>query len=91
MKNHLWLQLNQLFSTDIVRAQVTRPDVTVEGIAGPGGGSEEKPVGLCYIAARFDEKEIVKKLRFGKERLINKERGAMAGLESLRRLLLDIE
>ncbi len=60
------------------------------GIAGPGGGSDEKPVGLCYIAAVYNEKLSVKKLRFGKDRLINKERGAMAGIESLRRLILNI-
>jgi len=60
------------------------------GIAGPGGGSVEKPVGLCYLAARYNEKSIVKKFTFGKDRLINKERGAMAGLEALRRLILNI-
>jgi nicotinamide-nucleotide amidase len=61
------------------------------GIAGPDGGSREKPVGLCYLAARYNDKMIIKKFTFGKDRLINKERGAMAGLEALRRLILNIQ
>ncbi len=32
------------------------------GIAGPTGGSEEKPVGLCYIACRFQDETIVRKI-----------------------------
>ena len=32
------------------------------GIAGPTGGSEEKPVGLCYISCLFNEQTFVKKV-----------------------------
>lgn len=63
--------------------------IATTGIAGPGGGSEEKPVGLCYVAARFKEKEMVKEFHFGNDRLVNKKRGAVAGMEMLRRLLLE--
>ena len=61
------------------------------GIAGPGGATSEKAVGLCYLAAAYEEKLFVRKFNFGGERRINKERGAMAALESLRRLILNIE
>ena len=40
--------------------------MAVTGIAGPGGGSAEKPVGLVYIAAaRLAGDVIVREYRFG--------------------------
>jgi nicotinamide-nucleotide amidase len=64
--------------------------ISSTGIAGPDGATAKKPVGLCYISAIYREKIFVKEFNFGTNRRINKERGAMAGLESLRRMLLDI-
>lgn len=78
---------------EMVRGVQTRLEtdcaISTTGIAGPGGATDTKPVGLCYIAARFKAKEIVKEFHFGPERLINKKRGAVAGLELLRRLILE--
>lgn len=61
------------------------------GIAGPGGGTKTKPVGLAYIAVRYHDKERVREFHFGSERLVNKRRGANSAMEMLRRLLLNIE
>ncbi|TFH01778.1 MAG: competence/damage-inducible protein A [Calditrichales bacterium] len=72
--------VRKMFQTDCA--------IATSGIAGPGGGTTAKPVGLAYVGALFRDKVLVKKFNFGKDRLINKDRGTMAGLESLRRLIL---
>lgn len=38
--------------------------ISVTGIAGPEGGSSEKPVGLVYIGVKFKDKSIVKQYNF---------------------------
>ncbi|KAB2922772.1 MAG: competence/damage-inducible protein A [Bacteroidetes bacterium] len=58
------------------------------GIAGPGGGSPEKPVGLCYIGFADAARTFALKFSFGDHRLRFKDRASQAALELLRRSLL---
>ena len=63
--------------------------IAVTGIAGPDGGSAEKPVGTVYIAVANVNKIIVKKLTFGNKRRQNIERSAISALNMLNTLLHD--
>src|SRR5215813_11659990 len=59
------------------------------GIAGPTGGSDEKPVGTVYIAlASGDSKTVVRKFVFPTDRETFKQLAAQAALDLLRRRLL---
>ncbi len=62
--------------------------LSITGIAGPDGGTSEKPVGLVYIALVSDKGESVEEYKLGGHRLKIKEKAAMSALDMLRRSLL---
>ncbi len=63
--------------------------LSVTGIAGPSGGTEEKPVGLVFMGISTAENTFSKKFQFGNERWVNKQRAAQAGLDLVRRVLVE--
>ena len=64
--------------------------LSATGIAGPTGGTDEKPVGVVWIGFSSAMETIAYKFLFGDDRLRNKERTAEAALEILRRKLLGL-
>jgi len=61
--------------------------VAVSGIAGPGGGTSDKPVGTTWIAVASNKKIIAKKYTFGKMRDINIRIAASKALDMLRKFM----
>lgn len=72
-------------------AMVTKADVTVSvtGIAGPDGGSTEKPVGLVYIGCCVKGKTTVKEYHFTGSRAKIRESSVSAALTLMRRCVLE--
>lgn len=58
--------------------------VSTTGIAGPDGGSEEKPVGLVYVCVYYDGKYKVKKIHATGTRDTVRERAATAVIDLVR-------
>jgi nicotinamide-nucleotide amidase len=61
--------------------------IAVTGIAGPDGGTPEKPVGTVWIGVASRKKTVVKRFTFGNKRQQNIERTAIAALNMLNILL----
>jgi nicotinamide-nucleotide amidase len=73
----------RLFNTDYALAST--------GIAGPDGGTDDKPVGTTYIGLSSAHTTFARLYRFGRDRAVNRTRAVYAALEMLRRDILDID
>lgn len=90
------LELNGAVSQPVVEKMATgvrtalRTDwsVAISGVAGPDGGTPEKPVGTVWIAVAGPDGVISTKVNFPGTRDLVIERSALAGLNLLRKRLL---
>lgn len=61
--------------------------IATSGVAGPDGGTDEKPVGTVWIAVASSTGVIAKKFLFEKNRVRNIRRSAMAAMSMVRKVL----
>ncbi|MEX2363479.1 MAG: competence/damage-inducible protein A, partial [Balneolaceae bacterium] len=73
-------------------AELLKADIGISatGIAGPGGGSEEKPVGTVWTGFYSKEEHFAIKTTFSQDRILNKRRTMIISLDIIRRVLLGI-
>jgi nicotinamide-nucleotide amidase len=64
--------------------------VSTSGVAGPDGGTDEKPVGTTWIAVATPEKVVSQKFLLGEHRGRNIHKAALAALNMLRMALLEM-
>ena len=62
--------------------------LSATGIAGPSGGTEDKPVGLVYIGCYLNGETVVKECRFHGNRMENRAQTVETALEMLKDALL---
>ena len=73
----------------ICKLMGTHYGLATSGVAGPDGGSEEKPVGTVWIAVAGPSGTVAKKFTFGKDRLRNIHRSSFMALSMLRQSLIE--
>jgi len=61
----------------------TNYSIAISGIAGPSGGSKQKPVGLVWLGFSSKEKTISKKINLKKNRLVNIELASQYAMRTL--------
>ena len=74
-------------SLEIVNADVS---IAVTGIAGPTGGSIDKPVGLVWVGIGTKEKIITKKYQFNGNRLEIRQKTTQKSLKLANNVILEI-
>ena len=80
-------QVAEEMATGAAKSANTDIAISFTGIAGPDGGTDAKPVGLCYIGVYYNSRCDVKELRLFGDRKRIRDRAVAHGLDLLRKLL----
>lgn len=74
----------------LVRKTGTRAGIAITGIAGPDGGTKEKPAGLVYIAASLDGRVECREIKLIGDRERVRNVACLNGLNLLRKMILGL-
>lgn len=77
--NEMAVNVRNIFKTDA--------SIAVSGIAGPHGGTKDKPVGTVWISVTYNDYKKTKKFVFGKNREFNIKRAAYTAMHMLFKLI----
>jgi len=80
-------QVAEALAQGVARRFGATAGIGVTGVAGPGGGSEDKPVGTVWYATALDGRVVARKERFLGNREVVRERAAQAAMALLLALL----
>jgi nicotinamide-nucleotide amidase len=75
----------------IITAMGADIGVSITGIAGPDGGTEDKPVGTVFVGVATANREVAGKFMLGNNRQMIRERAVTAALDTLRRELPNLK
>jgi nicotinamide-nucleotide amidase len=76
--------------TRLVQKTGTRAGIAITGIAGPDGGTADKPAGLVYIAVSLDNKEVCSEFKFIGDRERVRNMACLNAMNILRKMILGI-
>ena len=93
--DHALIENHGAVSREVVEAMAkgaiaeldTDLSVSTSGIAGPDGGTREKPVGMVWIAVAWKERVYSKEFRFGGHRELIIEQASIQAIGLLRKML----
>jgi nicotinamide-nucleotide amidase len=78
-------------ASGVIKALGADLGVSITGIAGPDGGTEDKPVGTVFIGVATANKEIAERFSLGVHRDMIRERSVTAALDMARRVLINLK
>ncbi|PKK83105.1 MAG: competence/damage-inducible protein A [candidate division Zixibacteria bacterium HGW-Zixibacteria-1] len=84
-------EVAEAMAAGILQKAGTDYGIAITGIAGPDGGTDEKPIGTVFIAVASKKGVASKKFMMSRDRQSNRGRSVYAALEMLRRTILEIE
>jgi nicotinamide-nucleotide amidase len=74
---------------NVQKLSQARLAISVTGIAGPDGGSDQKPVGLVYIGVRFDKQTDIYYYHFNGDRNVVQQKTANKVFHLIRKTIVD--